>query len=204
MASEEISTLSSCPCLCGKGKILHQASVPNHGWSSGSYTFYTLECADCAREWEVQSSSLVNSAEYKRRMELSSEIDASSEAIRALMKPHINSFFGKMKHMNKQRQAMIGYRLGPPSLPHYRQAIGMGKTPADICHLPGDVDWLRDIAPDLETKAKLEELITGHIDNLREHDTFEVRTVKFPDRLENALVPVKATQRRRPYSGISY
>lgn len=123
---------------------------------------------------------LVHKGDKQTSIELLHACTNSEKAIRALMKDAINTYFSQFKHMTKQREKMLAWSLNPPNIDHYRSAIKMGKTPADLCRLPGNMSWLTSLAGEEETKAKLSELLETHAANETAYEEFKVRRVAFP------------------------
>lgn len=179
MSNYSIDLISATPCLCGTGTIRHERHVAEYPFG-GSHAHYRLACAECEKEWEVHGEQLLRSADRKHQSDLFGKLRASEDAIRSLMRPFVNAYFQPITVKTKQREKMIALKLSPPNIDHYRAAIKAGKTPADICKLPGDKAWLMSLAPDAETKTKLQKLLDEHAANDAAYDGFHVETKPFP------------------------
>jgi hypothetical protein len=183
MGSVETSTVSSSPCLCGKGKILYQHSTPDDPWSKDYYS-YDLSCPVCENEWEIYGEQLVHKADKEKSLALSAKRSASEKAIRTMMYDELNTYFAKIRHMTRQREMMIAYSLHPPNIEQFRDAMKRGKTHADLCLLPGDTKWLMSLALDEQTKSNLASLLKEHAVNDSAYNEFVVRKEPFPSKAD--------------------
>ncbi|OWV68077.1 hypothetical protein ATY76_14315 [Rhizobium sp. R339] len=88
MGTWETDTYNLAICPCGKGHVQQVVETPDNPWSRMSET-YELDCADCAKAWEI--SSYDGTLTDRRSKKEAAQASVASQAASAAVGAYLNS-----------------------------------------------------------------------------------------------------------------